>query len=211
MIDSVTVLGYECVIVKQLRPRAENRARPFPHLEAAMARGGADWSAVRRAYENGNQTVAEICSGFSISAPTLYRHLRDEGWQPRSSETLRHMKRDAPVENGGTSTERMLERLQDALELQMKEVEARLARHDVNLVSDTSVERDARTLASLVRTFERILELQESHSSQHSEPAEKPCQDTDDEDEDTMEHLDIDTFREELTRRLEDLRRTRGD
>jgi len=106
---------------------------------------------------------------------------------------------DRPDDNQArlAMTMRITARLYAALSKQMAQVEARLREAECAPGADAPArERDARTLASLTRTFEKLLELDRSTA------ASRP--------ESDMAETDLDAFRQDLARRLEALRRSGG-
>lgn len=113
-----------------------------------------DWNAVRAAYESGKGSVDGLCKKFRVAKTALYRRRRHENWLPRNR-----------ADGRGKATKpnrrrNMVARFFEALELQMRDIEINLKDEaDPSDTSATSRERDARTLSSLVRTLEKLFEL----------------------------------------------------
>lgn len=160
-----------------------------------------DWLKIRDRYENGDETVLAICKAFRISPNQLYRRARNEDWTLRQNR-----QRDAggdvmPLgkkDDTGSTQRRfqrpdrkiLVDRLYKAFERQMADFEKRL-----NLTEDDGVnEKDARTLGSLARTLEKLIELRGEDEDSHDE---------------TEKEIDIERLRQELARRIELVRQKR--
>lgn len=163
-----------------------------------------DWATIRRLYESGSPGVAAICAAAGIGTGALYRRARKENWQRRRDDKTgakRRGRRTAkPRRKGEAAPEAprkvdrsgLIRRLYAALERQVREVEARLAAEDGPA---SAGERDARTLSNLARTFEKLMEIDGGGAEAHDEGGAR----------------DIDALRKELAKRIDRLRRERGD
>ncbi|MCB1493035.1 MAG: hypothetical protein KDJ77_14765 [Rhodobiaceae bacterium] len=153
---------------------------------ASRARAQPDWAAIEAAYTGTDMTVTGICALYGIKKDRLYAKARAMGWPRRSDRKARVTARDR------------IARLYEALDSQMADVQRRLAEAEgadgASQAGDR--ERDARTLATLARTLEKL----------NAMAPETPEQEADDTAPD-----DIEAFREELARRLAELRRQGGD
>jgi hypothetical protein len=107
---------------------------------------GRDWDAIKRDYTAGELVVPELCALHSISRDMLYRYAKAQDW------VLRRGARKYRLERPET---RMAKRLVAALEVKMRRFEVRLAEND-GASSAADGERDARTLNTLVRLFEKL-------------------------------------------------------
>ncbi|MDX2264588.1 MAG: helix-turn-helix domain-containing protein [Hyphomicrobiales bacterium] len=138
----------------------------------------ADWPAMIQAYARGEASVRDLCRRHGVSASALYRRLKAGGV----------MRRRAPPEAG------LLMRLAKALEKKMSRFEESL--NAGGALSTADQEREARTLSSLLRMFERISTLSERERKTEATKGTT---------------VDADTLRAELAARLEALRRRSGD
>jgi hypothetical protein len=116
---------------------------------------GPDWASVRSAYVDKRLTIAEICTKFGITLSRLYRRHRSENW-PLRREQSPSARRLAARGQGRAGD--LIGRLFDALERQMRDIEHRMNGGQPGRVPADRA-RDARTLASLVATLEKLFEL----------------------------------------------------
>ncbi len=149
------------------------------------------WPEIRRAYIEANEPVSKICDRFGISTSSLYSRARGENW-PRRKKAGKAVKSSGL--SGQAQQDELVARLYDTLRQQMTAIETRLQSMpdlDDNNATATA-ERDARTLSTLVRTLEKLTELQDS--------ALKASAKMDDTGADT----DANRFRLELVRRIKE-------
>ena len=113
------------------------------------------WREIARAYAEGAQTVAQICAQFSVSKGALYDRARMDGW-PKRRDRGRSL--TAKPTTTKPDWDRVALRLYGALERKISELELVMtARQETSDASNR--ERDARTLNGLVRTFEKLREM----------------------------------------------------
>jgi hypothetical protein len=110
-----------------------------------------DWDAVARDYAAGLLTVSEICARHGVSRATLYNRAKIEGWPLRHGATVIVQRR---TQAGLTK------RLLAALDTKMKQFESRMS-ESAGGETAADGERDARTLNTLVRLFEKLKEIGE--------------------------------------------------
>lgn len=110
--------------------------------------GAADWLQVRRDYEAGIMPVTEIAAAAGINANKLTAKARREGW------TLRGRAR---VKTQGTRE--TIARLKALLQRRLAELESQLGTLGGDASAATS-EREIRSMNTLVRTLEKVLELE---------------------------------------------------
>lgn len=113
------------------------------------------WREITRAYAEGALTVAQICNRFSVSKGALYDRARIEGWPPRRD---RGRTRTAKPKTAGPDWDQVAHRLYGALERKISELEQVMADRQEPFDASNR-ERDARTLNGLVRTFEKLREM----------------------------------------------------
>jgi len=126
--------------------------------------GQVDWAAVRHAYCAGDQKVAEICQQYGISKAGLYYHRRTNNWPSRNDLSARVAVTSKQIrKNKIQRLYLLLDRLME--EIEMQPVSA--ADNDGMSKSGTADrERSARTLSSLIRSFEKIRELEAEEVSE---------------------------------------------
>ena len=126
----------------------------------------------REAYEGSDKPVTQIASEFGIAEWALRREAVLGAWS-RVHRPRRRSAKPPPI--------RMVERLYQAVERQLDEIEARMKKSNASLA-----EKDARTLGSLAHTLEKLIRLKATTS----DPAE------------AAEPVDLDQLYQELSRRL---------
>ena len=105
-----------------------------------------DWAAIARDYATGALTIAEICALHGLSTAAIYQRAAREGWELRGhSARASRRRKDGPNLAG---------RLLSALDQKMTEFENRMTQGGTATAADS--ERDARTLNTLVRLFEKL-------------------------------------------------------
>lgn len=171
------------------------------------------WADIASAYALGKLSVRQICAEYKISAATLYRRASREGWARRAQAKAsrgqakasrgRDGRTSKPQARGGKN--RLIARLYSALERKMSEFEEK---QNEGAVSAAESERNARTLNTMVRLFERLQAMEDKASAQagsarrgkDAHPASAP-----------LSASDADRLRSELAQRLARLRAGRGD
>lgn len=138
-------------------------------------------------------TVAEICRMGRISATTLYRRRNQEKWQRRSTDSATDTKKTKiePATRAGGQRAELIGRLYRAFERQVGEAEARL---ETASSQGAGGEKEARTLGTLARTLEKLIELQ--GELEETKP-----------DED-VGRVDLGRLRRKLARRIAAMRRS---
>ena len=120
--------------------------------------GQVDWAAVRHAYCAGDQTVTEICQHYGITKAGLYYRRRIENWPHRNNMSATAEKATQQIHKN------KIERLYALLDRLMKEIEMESSSttgdEGVPRSGTADRERSARTLSSLIRSFEKIKELE---------------------------------------------------
>lgn len=170
----------------------------------------ADWQKIRETYEAKQETVKDICTAFGVHAAVLYKKAQEEGWVLRSGKRTQKRKKDAQDETNkakvagagksptkkskpaniqsqkGSNRKALIDRLYKAFDHQMHEFEAHLCLSDDEGIN----EKDARTLGSLARTLEKLIELRDESEGDNNNKNNE---------------VDIERLREELARRLKQL------
>jgi hypothetical protein len=140
------------------------------------------WATARQRYEDGREAVSAIATDAGISPQALTRRAKAEGWKLRGSTKKK------PV-----GTRETIARLKTLLQRRLTELEAQIGDLDEQATAVTS-ERDIRAMNTLVRTLEKVLELERKERSQRKRQR-------------TAERVFDDAEREALAGKLDGLRR----
>ena len=119
------------------------------------------WDHVRLRYEQAQETVAQIAASISMKPHALTLKARAEGWLLRSVK---------PAKPKPQSTRDTLRRLKDVLQQRLSQLEHQLAEVSEE-ISALANERDIRATNTLVRTLEKVLELEHKERKQRSQRA----------------------------------------
>jgi predicted nucleic acid-binding Zn-ribbon protein len=138
------------------------------------------WAKVRQRYEAGAETVAAISADAGITAHTLTKRARAEGWALRNAPKKKTL-----------GTRETIARLKALLQRRLAEFEGQIDQLTEQVTAATS-ERDIRAMNTLVRTLEKVLELERKERTQRKRNARR--------------HFD-DAEREALADKLEGLSR----
>jgi hypothetical protein len=106
------------------------------------------WARVRQRYEEGRESVTSIAAGTGLTRQALTNRARSDGWRLRS----------APRRKPG-GTRETLQRFKALLQQRLSEFEAQIGTLSAEANAATS-ERDIRAMNTLVRTLEKVLELE---------------------------------------------------
>ena len=104
------------------------------------------WARVRERYENGIEAVTTIAADAGITRQALAARARSEGWRLRASKKAQ-------------GTRATLARFKALLQQRLSEFEAQIGTLSAEANAATS-ERDIRAMNTLVRTLEKVLELE---------------------------------------------------
>jgi len=135
-----------------------------------------EWERVRRLYEETPATLQAIGAEIGVSATMICRRAQNEGWIRFAR--ARYRPKWAPKLPRRAE---LIARLYRAFEKQIAEVESRFDRPGAE-----AGEQDARTLGTLARTLEKLIELDREQT----------------EDRDTEEPADLARLRQKLADRL---------
>jgi hypothetical protein len=109
---------------------------------------------LRQDYETAARPAAEIAAAAGINRNALVARARREGWK------LRGQRKSA-------STRQTIARLKDLLQKRLGELEGELGAIGAEVTAATS-ERDIRSMNTLVRTLEKVLELERKDRTHRS-------------------------------------------
>jgi uncharacterized protein YjcR len=107
-----------------------------------------DWAKLRQDYESGARRAAEIAAAAGVSWQKLMAIARRDGWTPQAGMRPKH-----------EATRATLKRLKGLLQQRLAGLETQIA--GLGAEADAAVsERDIRSVNTLVRTLEKVLELE---------------------------------------------------
>ena len=118
------------------------------------------WAAARRRYEAGAETVAAIAAGLNVTAQGLTARAKARGWALRGGA--------AKPKAESQSTRATLARVRALLEQRFADFEAQIAGLSAEAGAATT-ERDIRAMNTLVRTLEKVLELERKERSRRKQ------------------------------------------
>lgn len=141
-----------------------------------MALDREGWAAIRRAYEETDESAAAMARRFPVAADTIRRRAKREGWSRKvAAVASRHRRESATTGKperrtsappsqpagarrpaGGKPADRatLLRRLYDAIDAKLQQLEARMASGHELTAADS--ERETRELGSMIRSFEKV-------------------------------------------------------
>ena len=146
----------------------------------------AQWASARQRYEAGTEAVSAIAEGLGIAAQALTNRARNFGWTLRGAGKKK-----------STGTRETIQRLKNLLQQRLADLEAQIGALG-EAATAASSERDIRAMNTLVRTLEKVLELERKDRA-HRGKQRKLVRDFDDAE------------REALADKLDALRREHGD
>ena len=112
------------------------------------------WATVRTRYEAGGEAVAAIAADAGITAHALTKRARTEGWALRSTRKKK-----------AVGTRETIARVKALLQRRLTELEGQIVALTEQATAVTS-ERDIRSMNTLVRTLEKVLELERKERTQ---------------------------------------------
>jgi hypothetical protein len=134
-----------------------------------------DWTDIRARYEAGVEKVAQIAAAIGLAGVTLSNRAKAEGWTlrrvriaaPKSDEAAHCKPAQATTSKPGKaqSTRQTLLRLKDIIQTRLRHVEGELGEIGEKLNSLSS-EREIRSTNTLVRTLEKVLEIEHKERKQ---------------------------------------------
>ena len=126
----------------------------------AMSSGGEElpadsfWAAVRKRYEDGHEAVSAIAKDVEISAQALISRARSGGWKLRGAASKKSI-----------GTRETIARLKALLQQRLSDLENQIGALGEATTAATS-EREIRSMNTLVRTLEKVLELERKERAQ---------------------------------------------
>ncbi|MGD9543848.1 MAG: hypothetical protein AB7F41_03015 [Methylocystis sp.] len=151
-------------------------------------------------YDSGVAPIGEILELLGMSVGQFRRFREAHGWPLRASACAPRKKAANAAAKKPRDANRLIARLEDAVEQEFARAEAALAKH-----APKTIEASARTLASLVKTLgelKRMRRENEAHENDADDDSDHAASERDG-DEPPRELAEL---RAELARRLERLR-----
>jgi hypothetical protein len=118
----------------------------------------------RRLYEAGTLTVEEIGARLVVHRSTLLKWAAKEGWR-RSAQAAEVRGRRRPTTAKALKAGRMelVQRLYDVIDCNLSLLESRMSDHDPT--DPAQPDRDTRALGTLVRSLEKLKDIEPGHDS----------------------------------------------
>lgn len=165
------------------------------------------WQAIEKDYKDLSLSIKEVCQRHNIKRSELYKHAREEAWQLRSKKKKANQQKVQKLqEKNSRSQEQIIEAqqpvttLEDALEFITMDLMQRIKMRSQEC--DADHDKDARTLSSLVRTYEKLQEIKtDTHISNKSKALKKKGEQTNFPDQ----KINEDAKRREIATNLEKL------
>lgn len=114
------------------------RDEPGPFMTAAKSPDTRDWVGIRRAYEQSNETLVQICQRFGITKGVLEYRYRKEGWISRRSS---------------------LAYRQDTTKARLFAVLDKQVSKLANAGGDTLGDKEAQQLTELIKNFDKMASM----------------------------------------------------
>ncbi len=143
---------------------------------------GPDWAVLRLRYEQAQETVTAIATSVGITAQALSHKAKRLGWMMRAGNRTK-----------SETTKQTLKRLKDIIQNRLRQLEGEIGAIGDDL-DKLSNEREIRSTNTLVRTLEKVLELEHKERKQRGKHRQDKLR------------MD-DAGRDELARRIESLGR----
>ena len=125
-------------------------------MTASISKDPRDWAAVRRAYEQGDETIKQICERFGVSKGGFEHRFKAERWISRRA-TRKHRR-------GST-----LERLFAVLETQVTKL--------ANTSGETLGDKEAQQLTELIKNFDKITTIASEETKVDAPPQKRDMRD----------------------------------
>ncbi len=120
------------------------------------------WADIRARYEAASESVAQIAAGIDTTPHKLTLRARTEGWLLRTAQKAKKPKPQ--------NTRDTIRRLKGLLQNRLTQLEGQLSEIGAE-VNALASERDIRATNTLVRTLEKVLELEQKDRKQRSHRA----------------------------------------
>ncbi len=116
------------------------------------------WAAIRLRYEQDQETVAAIAGEMGLAGVSLSRLAKKWGWTLRG-KIKAAVKKKTKAKDKPESTAATIKRIKDILRQRVSQIEEQLKQINED-VTAISTEREIRSTNTLVRTIEKVLDLE---------------------------------------------------
>jgi hypothetical protein len=126
--------------------------------------GSPAWDHIRLRYEQAHETVLQIAQSIGLSSITLSRMAKAQGWVMRmKAKAKSKRKKTDPIKI--QNTRETIRRLKELLQGRLSQLEEQISSigKDIDALAN---ERDIRATNTLVRTLEKVLELEHKDRKQ---------------------------------------------
>ncbi|HEY8125317.1 MAG TPA: hypothetical protein VIF88_07845 [Methylocystis sp.] len=170
------------------------RARSTPPCDEKIAQA-------KLLYDSGVTPISEILELLGMTQAQFYTYRVNNNWPLRASACApKKPQQSAPAAKKPRDANRLIARLEDAVEQEFARAEAALAKH-----APKTIEASARTLASLVKTLAELKRMRRENETKKND-AEDDSDHAGSERGDDEAPRELAELRAELARRLERLR-----
>lgn len=163
--------------------------------QAAKQKPTINWAPILKEVKAQKKSLSQIAKQHDISLSSLYRRRRE--WI-KSGLVVDHAPK-AQAKRSEESPEQMINRLYQATERQINHLEERLKTGDANFD-----EKEARMLGTIARTLDKLMDLKAAQSK--STPRSTKTKAAHDTSQQDTKDRDLDSLRQDLARRIEQLR-----
>lgn len=168
-----------------------------------------DWEAIRRAYEVGTSSVADICLLFGVGRSALYGRAKRERWTARRATKGMKKKVCAEISSSTFKASEGEADLATILRDAQTLIQRQLAAGDGDSVAD--LERQVRMVKSLVSTAKMVEQMEKQPSETGKGQERKKPLNSDNNGLGVKNDDEADALRRELARRIEALGKNEGD
>jgi transposase-like protein len=113
----------------------------------------------RRLYEEGEQTAGQIAQRLAVNETTVRRWAAKQGWTRfGQTQTAAASAEPQPVDRGG-----LVQRLYNIIDRNLNLLESRMS--DLDPADPAQPDRDTRALGTIVRSLEKLKDLEPGHDS----------------------------------------------
>ena len=133
-------------------PNVSNKKkRANKQLKQKAQKQNGKWSKIQTAYEEGNQTVKQICHDYKIKQTDLYKHAKENNWplrtkQKRKANSNEHsvIEKSTILVTSETEIRKPTETLQDALEFITMDLMQRIQKRKGRVLAAFQLKRQHR-------------------------------------------------------------------
>ena len=143
-----------------------------------------DWPAVRMAYEETDETIADIAVRFGTFPASIAFRGKREGWRPRDPVLAEKRRQTAAAARPPPDLAALVASLQRTTARLVSMMESRVATEGEGVS-----EQDVRALGALAATLQKVISLEPPKGSRHADLADPPDDDARTDDRDMLEEF----------------------